>query len=173
MQVIEFVVLVVVIITVLCSISIFWPLVVGAAWTPTSRRTVRKMLELADVTEDDTVYDLGSGDGRIIIMAAEECGATSIGIELDPLRVRWSRWMIRRRGIEQKASVIQKNFFNQSFENATVVFLFQRQNTNNLLRTKLTEELKTGTRVVSHMYTFEGWTPIESIKKPNLHLYIM
>lgn len=172
-QVVEFAALIIVFITVLCAASILWPFIVGAPWTPTSRSTARKMLELAKVTEDDIVVDLGSGDGRIIVMAAEEFGARSIGIEVDPLRVRWSRWVIRRHGLEQKVSVIQKNFFDQSLEIATVVCLFQRQNTNNQLKTKLAGELRTGTRVVSHMYTFEGWIPAISTKNPNLYLYIM
>lgn len=172
-QITELVAIFIVVITVLCGISVLWPTAVGAPWTPTSRSTVRKMLELAKVSEDDLVFDLGSGDGRIIVMAAEEYGATAIGIEVDPLRVMWSRWVIRRHGLVRKASVIQSNFFDQSLQNATVVFLFQRQNTNNQLRTKLSNELKSGTRVVSHMYTFDGWTPAESTKDPNLFLYIM
>jgi cyclopropane fatty-acyl-phospholipid synthase-like methyltransferase len=160
-------------IVVFCGISILWPMVMGAPWIPTSRKTVRKMLELAKVTEEDTLIDLGSGDGRIIIMAAEEFGAKAIGIEADPLRVYWSRRAIRRKRLHDKASVTRGNFFHQSLEDASVVSVYQLQRVNKKMKSKLASELKPGTRVVSHSFTFDGWKVAEETRNPDLYLYIV
>ncbi len=158
---------------VLCGLWVVWPLVIGAAWIPTPRETGRKALELAKVNQDDVFVDLGSGDGRIIIMAAEDYGATAIGIEADPLRVLWSRRVIRKRGLEDKVTVIQGNFFSQNLSNATVVFVYQCEGVNRRLKSKLASELEPGTRLVSFSHPFDGWTPVEMTKKPDIYLYVV
>jgi precorrin-6B methylase 2 len=155
------------------GIWVLWTSVIGAPWVPTSRARVRKILELAQVTENDVVMDLGSGDGRIPIIAAKEYGARSIGIEIDPLRVFWSRMAIRRRGLKSKAKVIRGNFFSQNLADATVVTIYQTTDVNKQLKEKLSTELKPGTRVVSNSFEFVGWTPKSTTKKPDLYLYIM
>lgn len=160
--------------TIFLGLSFLWPfLVKGAAWTPTPRETVRKMLELAKVSREDTVIDLGSGDGRIVIMAAKEFGAAAIGIEVDPLRIAWSRWKVRRSILQDKVQVVRGNFFTQDLSDATVVTVFQRTGTNRRLKTKLTSELKPGTRIVSYMHPFDGWTPAETDDVFDVFLYIM
>ncbi|MFX1603510.1 MAG: SAM-dependent methyltransferase [Promethearchaeota archaeon] len=158
---------------VLYGAWVVWPLVIGAAWIPTPTETGRKILELAKVREDDVLVDLGSGDGRIIIMAAEDYGATAIGIEADPLRVLWSRRAIRRRSLENKVHVIQGNFFNQDLSSATVVFVYQCEGVNRRLKDKLASELKPGTRIVSFSHPFDGWTPVETTEKPDIYLYVV
>ncbi|MFX1606531.1 MAG: SAM-dependent methyltransferase [Promethearchaeota archaeon] len=158
----------------LLGISLLWPVFVrGAPWSPTPRETARKMLQLANVTQDDTVVDLGSGDGRIIIMAAEEFGAKAIGIEIDPLRILWSRRNVQRKRLQEKVQVISGNFFDLELSNATVVTVFQRIGTNNRLKAKLTSELNPGTRVVSYMHRFEGWSPVKKTEDPAIFLYIV
>lgn len=160
--------------TIIIGLSILWPFIVrGAAWTPTPQGVVHKMLELAKVTKDDIVVDLGSGDGRIIIAAAREYGATAVGIEVDPLRILWSRWSIRRKGLEDIVKVIGGNFFSQDLSIATVVTVFQRIGTNNRLREKLVSELASGTRVVSYHHPFYDWTPSETTRDPDIYLYII
>lgn len=157
---------------IILAFSILWPLAVkGAGWTPTPRETVRRMLQLARVTPDDTVVDLGSGDGRIIIMAAKEFGANAIGIEIDPLRFIWSKWNVRRSGSYDKVQLVRGNFFTLEFSEATVVTLFQRIGTNNWLKAKLTSELNPGTRVVSYCHLIEGWSPVEAVEDPDIYLY--
>jgi hypothetical protein len=160
--------------TIIIGLSILWPFIVrGAAWTPTPQGVVHRMLELAKVTKDDTVVDLGSGDGRIIIAAAREYGAAAIGIEVDPFRILWSRLSIRRRGVQDRVKVIGGNFFSQNLSKATVVTVFQRVGTNNRLRAKLVSELASGTRVVSYQHLFEDWTPSETTSDPDIYLYII
>jgi precorrin-6B methylase 2 len=148
-----------------------WPSIIGAPYVPTPKESVRKMLELANVNQGDFLVDLGSGDGRVIIMAAEEFGATALGIEADPIRVKWSRYQIRKRHLEEMVDVVWGNFFSQSLERATVVFVYQGDDVNQKLKLKLLNELQPGTRLVTYCFPFDGWDPVEITKKPNLYLY--
>ena len=150
-----------------------WSTAVGAPWLPTPKSKVRKMLEFAKVRAGDVVYDLGSGDGRIIIMAAEEFGAQSVGIEADPIRQRWSRLMIRRHRLKDKVSVLRGNFFNFNIGDATVVTLYLGAGVNNKLRDKLATELKPGTRIISHHFILKDWKVAEENKEEDLYKYVI
>lgn len=152
---------------------IAWTGVVGAPWVPTPKKRVRAMLEFAEVGSEDTLYDLGSGDGRIVVMAGKEFGATSIGIELDPLRLLWSRISIRRHKLREKVRVIRANFFKVSLEDATVVTLYQGHEINKKIRDKLASELKPGARVVSYRFILDGWTPTKTKEDESIYLYIV
>ncbi|MHA2020548.1 MAG: SAM-dependent methyltransferase [Candidatus Thorarchaeota archaeon] len=152
---------------------IAWPTIFGAPWIPTPKDKARSMLELAEVGHQDTVYDIGSGDGRIIIMAASEFGAKSFGIEMDPLRVMWSRLAIRRHGLSQLVEVLRENFFKSNIENATVVTVYQGVGVNKKLREKFSKELKPGTRVVSYRFRFQGWTPVKTNEEASSFLYVI
>ncbi len=171
--VVGYIVIIILLSIIVFSVSAIWPSLIGAPWVPTSIATVRKMLALAKVNQNDTLVDLGSGDGRIIIMAAEEFGASAFGVEADPLRVLWSRKVIRRRGLKDKVKVIWGNFFTQSLVEASVVAIYQGHDINNQLKTKLASELTPGTRVVSYSFPFDGWTPVETTKNPNIYLYVI
>jgi hypothetical protein len=167
------VVIIILVSVIAVGISAVWPSLIGAPWVPVSKKTAQRMLELAKVTQEDTVVDLGSGDGRIIIMAAEKFGASAVGIEADPFRVLWSRGVVRCRGLIEIVDVIWGNFFVKSLSDATVVTVYQGQAINKRLKTKLAIELTPGTRVVSYSFPFEGWTPVETIKNPQLYLYVI
>ncbi|MFX1483775.1 MAG: SAM-dependent methyltransferase [Promethearchaeota archaeon] len=151
---------------------IAWSGIVGAPWVPTPKKRVRDMLEIAEVDSEDVVYDLGSGDGRIIVMAAKDFGAKSVGIEIDPLRLLWSRLSIRRNRLRDRVKVIRGNFFNVSLRNATVVSLYQGYVINKKIREKLAKELKPGTRVVSYRFILDGWTPIRTNPDESIFLYV-
>jgi len=154
-------------------IWIAWSGAVGAPWLPTPKSRVRSMLEFANVNQDDRVFDLGSGDGRIIVMAAKEFGAQSTGIEVDPLRILWSKLAIRRNKLGSKVKVIRGNFFNVSVEDATVVTLYQGYKINIKIRDKLSAELRPGTRVVSYRFILEGWKPVKTSEEKSVYLYIV
>lgn len=155
------------------AFSMLWPLAIGAAYSPSSMKVVRKMLDMAGVDADDVVYDLGSGDGRIVIEAARRYHAWGVGVEADPLRVIWSRLKIIRLGLQQQVKIIWGNLFHQNIGPATVVVLFLWGRTNEKLKDKLQEELKPGTRVVSYVWKFKGWTPVEVDEKEQIYLYII
>lgn len=158
----------------LCALAvvwIYWTKPRGAPWVITPLSKVRKMLELADAGPEDLVYDLGCGDGRILIIAAREFGSRAVGIELDPLRYLWCRVLVAILGLGEQVNVVYGDFFKQDLGRADVVALFLQYKTNDLLSLKLVEELKPGTRVVSHVFTFSGWTPVRSDVENRLYLY--
>jgi predicted RNA methylase len=155
------------------GIWIIWPTLIGAAFLPTPHKTVKEMLQIAEIKEDDLVYDLGSGDGRIIIEAAQKYGTKAIGIEADPVRVFWSRFNIRSKKMQDRVNVIWGNFFKTNLTEATVITIYQGQDINRNLIEKFKEELKPGTRIVSYSFTFEGWEPVKVNDNSRIYLYKM
>lgn len=155
------------------ALSIIWPTAIGSAWEPTSMKIVRTMLEMAEVGPADIVYDLGSGDGRIVVEAARRHQASAVGIEADPLRVLWSRLVIALLDLPNRARIVWGNFFHQRISEATVVTLFLTQRTNQRLKLKLQQELRPGTRVVSHVWTFDGWIPSKVDTRAEVYVYVV
>ncbi|MFB6097933.1 MAG: cyclopropane-fatty-acyl-phospholipid synthase family protein [Salinibacter sp.] len=130
----------------------------------TKRRIARKMLKLADVSSEDVVYDLGSGDGRIPIIAAKEFGARGVGIEIDPKLVAESRKRARKAGVADQVEFRQKDLFNANVSDATVVTLYLWPEVNVKLRPKLLRQLDPGDRIVSHDFRMGEWTPDRTVK---------
>ena len=155
------------------TLWIFWSCIIGAGFQPTSRKRVQQMLDMAEVGSGDTVYDLGSGDGRIVINAAKKYGAKAVGMEADPLRVFWSRTVILLSGIKNRAQIIWGNFFNHGIGEATVVTLFLSDTANQKLKSKFQEELKPGTRIVSYVWKFKGWEPVKADADEEIYLYVI
>lgn len=120
---------------------------------------VTKMLELAEVTDSDVVYDLGSGDGRIVIKAAEEYGAKGVGIEIKPRLVKRARKKAEQAGVSDRVTFRKGDLFKTSISDATVVTLYLLPSVNQKLRPKLFRELPPGTRVVSHDFDMDEWEP--------------
>lgn len=166
-----FIVAVIIIVVSIIVIWIMWSAVIGAGFEPTSKNLVTKMLEMADIGPDDVLYDLGSGDGRIVIEAVKGYGASAVGIEADPIRVLWSRMFLFYNGIHDKSKIKWGNFFNEDIIEATAVTLFLGGKTNQKLKEKLVEELKPGTVVVSYIWKFHGWKPVEVNYRDGIYLY--
>jgi predicted RNA methylase len=121
------------------------------------------MLELAGVGPDDTVYDLGSGDGRIVIMAAQKYGARAVGVEIRGELAAQSSQEIARLGLEKSARIIHGDMFEVDPGRATVVTLYQLTVVNKRLRPMLEKRLRPGTRVVAVDFQISGWTPAKTI----------
>lgn len=121
---------------------------------------VRQMLMLAELRKDETFFDLGAGDGRSVVMAAQEFGAKAVGIELREDLAKRALSTITELKIENKAQILQADFFNVDLRTADVVFLYLTTSANEKIKPKLESELKPGTRVVSHDYEIIGWKPI-------------
>ena len=130
-----------------------------APFEPTSMEVVEKMLALAKVNSSDVVYDLGSGDGRIVIMAGQKYGARAFGFEIDPKLVRESRENVQRAGVEHLVEIRQQDIMTADLSGATVVTMFLLPAANLMLRPKLLRELKTGARVVSNEHNMGDWKP--------------
>jgi len=148
-------------------------------YVPTPPEIVDKMLELAKVTPDDVVYDLGSGDGRIVITAAQKFGARAVGVELDPDLVSKSTARIKELGLADRAQILHENMFNVTFRRATVVTLYLLTSVNEKLRPVLEKQLRPGARIVCHDFQVPGWDPEKTVEvnsnngiSHKLYLYI-
>jgi predicted RNA methylase len=133
-------------------------------FVPTPMEVVEKMLELAQVTPDDVVYDLGSGDGRIVIMAAQKFGAQAVGVELDPKLYEQSSGRLKELGLEPRAKILHENLFEVDFHRATVITLYLLTSVNEHLRPKLEKQLRPGARVVSHDFQVPGWKAEKTVE---------
>lgn len=152
---------------------IFWSDVIGAGFEPTSRKMVKSMLEMARVEAGDVVYDLGSGDGRIVIEAARSFNTRAVGIEADPLRFAWSKVKVALLGLQKQVDIRWGNFFREGISEATVVTLFLSRKANQNLKRKLKVELEPGTRVVTYYWKFNGWKPIQEDPRNHIYLYVV
>jgi len=151
-------------------ISISWTNRRGAPWVPSSMSRVHKMLTLAEVRPGDLVYDLGCGDGRVLLAAARRYGARAVGIEIDPLRYLWCQFLITVLGLRGRVRIIFGDFFSQDLSQADVVTCYLLQDTNRRLEGKFTRELRPGTRVVSNYFDFPGLYKVRQEEKTSLYL---
>jgi SAM-dependent methyltransferase len=138
----------------------------------TPQPVVYGMLELADVTAGDVVYDLGSGDGRVVIVAAQKYGARGVGIELDPRLVDISREVAREGGVSDRVTFIEGDLFTADISDATVVTLWLSSTVNARLEAKLKRELRPGTRIVSHQFPIGSWPPDRQARRDGEELFL-
>jgi len=150
--------------------SLVWTNAKGAPWVPTSRQVICRMLEMAELKPGEVVYDLGCGDGRVLITAARRYGARAVGVEVDPSRYLWTVLAVTLRGLWSRVKIIRGDLFSVDLGEADVVFTFLLQDTNERLKEKLRRELRPGTRIVSNIFTFSG-LPLDTTDE-ELHLYL-
>ncbi len=135
-------------------------------YVPTPYEVVEEMLRMAKVTADDVVYDLGCGDGRIVITAAQKYGARGVGVDIDPRRIQESQANAAKAGVTDRVRFIEGDLFQVDIREATVVTLYLLPDVNLRLRPKLLRELRPGTRIVSHDYDMGDWEPDAVVKVP-------
>ena len=155
---------------VFVCVSFVLPSLTGAPWVPSSNDIVRKMLVLSKVEPGEEVYDLGSGDGRIVIMSAKEFGTQSTGIEIDVFRVFYSKLLIRLLSLRGKARVVWSSFYRVDLSRADVVTVYLLPETNDKLMPKLERELRPTSRVVSHAFRFD-WPLLASDEAARIYVY--
>lgn len=134
-----------------------------APYVPTPQYIVERMLQAGHVTADDVVYDLGSGDGRIVITAVQKFGARAVGVEGMPDLCRQSRLRIQALGLADRAQVLEDNVFRVDLSPATVVTMFFLTSSNERLKPNLERYLRPGARVVSNQFPIHGWRPVEVV----------
>ncbi len=132
-------------------------------YVPTRQVVVDAMLKLAKVTKDDVLVDLGCGDGRIVVTAAQKYGAAGTGVDIDPERIKEANQNATAAKVTDKVKFVQGNLFEMDFSNASVVTLYLLPTVNLKLRPKLLSELKPGSRIVSHAFDMGDWEPDETI----------
>ena len=129
-----------------------------APYYPTPESVVERMLKLGDLKPGEKMFDLGSGDGRVVVMAAEKFKANATGIELDPDLYKQSSERIRKLGLDKTARIINGDITKQDFTGADMLTVYLLPSSNDKIRPMLEKQLKKGTRVVSHDFEFSGWT---------------
>ena len=143
-------------------------------FVPTPNDVVSAMLRMAAVTKKDTVYDLGCGDGRIVIAAAQKYGARGVGVDIDPARVAEATENVKKARVTELVKIIRGDLFETDISEATVVTLYLLTELNRKVRPKLLRELRPGTRVVSHAFSMGGeWEPErqESVQGTTVYLW--
>ena len=138
------------------------PPVLDIHYTPTRHAVADAMLQLAGVTRDDVVYDLGSGDGRIVIIAAQKYGARGVGVEIDPALVTRARQNAREAGVDDRVTFLEADLFTADISKASVVTLYLSASVNRRLEPKLKQQLRPGSRIVAHQFRIGDWTPDET-----------
>jgi predicted TPR repeat methyltransferase len=141
-------------------------------YVPTPANVVQAMLEAANVQAHDVVYDLGCGDGRIVIAAAERFGARGIGVDISAERIREANENARAAGVLDKVKFLQQDLFETDIFAASVVMLYLVPRVNLMLRPKLLRELAPGTRVVSHNYDMGDWKPQRVMRVGTHRIYV-
>jgi SAM-dependent methyltransferase len=139
-------------------------------YVPTPQNVVEKMLDMAQVGPNDIHLDLGSGDGRIAIAAAKR-GATSTGVDIDPDRIAEANDNAKKAGVDNKVKFIRGNLFEMKLSDATVLTMYLLERVNAQLRPRILDELKPGTRVVSHAFTLGEWLADEKAQVDNRDIY--
>ena len=130
-----------------------------APYYPTPESVVERMLKFAGLKPGEKLFDLGSGDGRIVIMAAQKFGADATGVEIDAELAKDSAEKIRSLGLEKKARIVRGDILRQDYSSADVLAVYLLPRSNERLRPMLEKQLRNGTRVVAHDFVFRGWTP--------------
>jgi len=131
-------------------------------FVPTPPEVVDAMLKTANVSRKDLVYDLGCGDGRIVIAAAKQFGARGVGVDIDPVRIKEARANAQAAGVSDQVRFVEGDLFETDLRPATVVTLYLLEQLNLKLHPKLVTELRPGTRIVSHAFGMTGWAPDRS-----------
>lgn len=147
------------------------PALYGVPWIPARRERIRKALKLANLQPNETLYDLGAGDGRALQIAAEEFGAQAVGIEAGPLQCLWGWLRCRFSGSRHKVRVRCGNFYRADLSAAQVIFIYLTSTQIARLQAKLERELRPGARVVSLAADFPNWQPTAVDRENVIFLY--
>ena len=142
-------------------------------FVPTPPEVVEAMLKLANVTAKDVVYDLGCGDGQIVTAAARDFGATAVGIDINPVRVKEANERVAKAGVQNKVKILNEDLFTANISQASVVTLYLLQTLNEKLIPKLNKELKPGTRIVSQTFTMgDKYPPEKTVQAGYTSVYL-
>lgn len=160
---------------VICLVAISWIWPPNSPWAPwwrTKKNTARAAFKLANLSKDDVVYELGSGEATALIIAVKEFGARGVGIEIEPFRLLLSKLTIKRNSLENMIYLKKGNFFDENLSEASVVYVYLVPKTLSKLIPKFKKELKKGTKIISYKYSMN--LPLKKEDKTNqLKLYVV
>lgn len=160
---------------IFCLIAISWIWPPNSPWAPwwrTKKNTAKAAFKLANLSKKDVVYELGSGEGTALIVAAKNFGARGVGIEIEPFRLMLSKFTIKRLDLEKIVQLKKANFFEENLSEATVIYVYLVPKTLDKLIPKFRKELKGGTKIISYKYQMN--LPLKKQDKRNeLYLYVI
>jgi len=151
----------------------YWTFFFGAGLNIAPKKIIRKMLKLAELRKGEILYDLGCGNGRILILGAKEFEAHGIGIEISPFCYLWSKFNVINNSLSGKVKIKFGNFFKTPISDADVITIFLSNRANKKLIPKFKKELKSGTRIVSYYWQIPGMIPEKVDKKAKIYMYRM
>ncbi len=155
----------------IAALYILVPPFFGPPSVPTRHERIRKALQLAKLQPNETLYDLGAGDGRVLVIAAKEFGAQAVGVEIGPVQCAVSWINALRNGVKSKVKIEAGNFYHTDLSNADVVFAYLTSEQASRLQEKIKMELKKGARVVTISFDFPGWEPAYLDRENLIFLY--
>ncbi|MFC1983577.1 class I SAM-dependent methyltransferase [Chloroflexota bacterium] len=142
------------------------------SFIPTQPEYVDRFFEIAPVSSSDVVYDLGSGDGRLLFAALDKGAGRAVGVELDPERVSEAKETAKNKGLEDRITFVEDDVMEASLADATLVLCYLSPKASDALKPKLESELKPGTRVVMETFPVPGWKPTQTTDNENKHFYL-
>lgn len=157
--------------TLLLGGVVFIPVFFGAPWHPTSPSVIRRILDFCEVKPGEIIYDLGSGDGRVLILAAQEFGLVGVGIEIDPLKAWFSRQRLRWSGVEDRVRIVRGNVHDQDFSNADILFIYLSHDTVDRLFPALLDKLKPTVKIVTYRFCLRAVSPTKVNSDKTIFLY--
>jgi ribosomal protein L11 methylase PrmA len=147
------------------------PIFFGAPWHPLMPGTIRRILRFAEVQPEETVCDLGCGEGRVLITAAKEFFARAIGVEIDPLKILLARLLIKINGVDDRVNIVRGNLFDFDPGSADVLYLYLTHQAMDKLFPEILKKLKPSVRIVSYRFCLRGMTPEKVSEDKTLFLY--
>ncbi len=147
------------------------PACFGSPWHPLKPETIQEIVEFAEIQPGEKIYDLGSGDGQVLIAAARKYKAVGVGLEIDPFKVWISRKLIRLAGVADRVTILRKNFFDFGSRDADVIYLYLTHQALDRLFPKILKYLKPSTRIVSYRFCLRNMQPCKTNRKQNLFMY--
>ena len=147
------------------------PIFLGAPWHPLFPGTIRRILNFAEIKQEETLCDLGCGDGRILIAAAKEYSAKGVGVEIDPIKVGLARFLVKFKKVDEQVKIIRGNFFEFDPQDADVVYLYLTHQAMDKLFPEILKKLKPTVRIVSYRFCIRGMTPEKVSADKVLFLY--
>lgn len=161
----------VLVVSLLLAVVVIVPVFFGAPWHPTSKNAIRRILDFCETRPGEVIYDLGSGDGRVLIAAARDCGLAGVGIEIDPLKAWFSLYRIRRAGLSDKIRIVRGNVHDQDFGSADILFVYLSHSAVDRLFPALLDKLKPTVKIVSYRFCLRSLTPTKVNADKTIFLY--
>jgi cyclopropane fatty-acyl-phospholipid synthase-like methyltransferase len=155
----------------LLAVMVIGPALFGSPWHPISRRDLKRALDFCDAQAGERIIDLGSGDGRVLIIAAKDYGLIGTGIEIDPIKVWMSNFRVRWAGVQDRVKIVRANIFNTDYREADILFIYLTHQAIDQLFPKILEQLKPNAKILCYRFCIKGMTPDKVSEDKTLFLY--